>query len=105
MEEGEVLIDFEGKKVSYDLSDLDEIVLAYAMTIHKSQGSEYPVVIIPLLTLHYPMLQKNLIYTGVTRGKKLVIIVGQEKALESSINNRNLQRRRSLLEKNLKNAL
>lgn len=102
-EEGEVLIDFEGKKATYDLHELDEITLAYAMTIHKSQGSEYPVVIIPLLTQHYPMLQKNLVYTGITRGKKLVILVGQEKALATSVNSKNIQRRWSMLAGNLIN--
>ncbi|WP_032112544.1 ATP-dependent RecD-like DNA helicase [Candidatus Paracaedibacter symbiosus] len=101
-EGGEVLIDFEGKKVAYDMHELDEIILAYAMTIHKSQGSEYPVVIIPLLTQHYPMLKKNLVYTGITRGKKLVILVGQKKALAISVNNKNVQKRWSMLEGHLK---
>lgn len=80
-EEKEVLINYDDREVVYDFDELDEIVLAYACTIHKSQGSEYPVVVIPLMTQHYLMLQKNLIYTGVTRGKKLVILVGQKKAL------------------------
>ncbi|MEE9418237.1 MAG: ATP-dependent RecD-like DNA helicase, partial [Desulfatiglandaceae bacterium] len=72
----EVVISFEEREVGYDYSELDEIVLAYAVTIHKSQGSEYPAVIIPVLTQHYVLLQRNLIYTAVTRGRKLVIMVG-----------------------------
>jgi len=81
----EVTITFEGKEVLYDFDELDEITLAYVTTIHKAQGSEYPVVVIPLMTQHYPMLQRNLLYTGVTRGKSLVIIVGQKKALGIAI--------------------
>lgn len=105
LEENEVKIDFEGKSIAYDFHELDEIILAYAMTIHKSQGSEYPVVIIPLLTQHYPMLQKNLVYTGMTRGKKLVILVGQKKALAMAINNKKVQKRWSMLETQLKARL
>jgi len=70
-------VDFEGREVIYGVSELDELVLAYATTIHKSQGSEYPAIVIPLVTQHYPMLQRNLVYTGVTRGKRLVVLVGQ----------------------------
>ena len=105
LEENEIKIDFEGKIIGYDLQELDEIVLAYAMTIHKSQGSEYPVVIIPLLTQHYAMLQKNLIYTGITRGKKLVILVGQKKALAIALHNKKTQKRCSMLETRLKAGL
>ncbi|MBW8308633.1 MAG: ATP-dependent RecD-like DNA helicase [Candidatus Paracaedibacteraceae bacterium] len=101
IEEGELIISFEGKDVHYDFSDLDEIVLAYAMTIHKSQGSEYPVVIIPLFTQHYPMLQKNLVYTGITRGKKLVILIGQKRALGIAVSNKTMQKRWSLISKHL----
>src|ERR1700720_4497015 len=81
MEEGELSVDFDGREVTYSFGELDELVLAYATTIHKSQGSEYPAVVIPLSTQHYPMLQRNLVYTGVTRGKRLVVLVGQRKAL------------------------
>ena len=77
MEAGELAVDFEGREVIYGVSELDELVLAYATTIHKSQGSEYPAIVIPLVTQHYPMLQRNLVYTGVTRGKRLVVLVGQ----------------------------
>jgi ATP-dependent exoDNAse (exonuclease V) alpha subunit len=80
MEEGELAVDFDSREVMYSLGELDEPVLAYATTIQKSQGSEYPAVVIPLTTQHYPMLQRNLVYTGVTRGKRLVVLVGQRKA-------------------------
>jgi exodeoxyribonuclease V alpha subunit len=81
----EVIIDFDGRKVPYDYSDLDEVVLAYAISIHKSQGSEYPAVVIPILTQHYILLQRNLIYTAVTRGRKLVVLLGARKALAMGI--------------------
>src|SRR3712207_8602455 len=71
MEEGELLVDFEGREVAYGFGEQDELVLAYATTVHKSQGSEYPAVAVPLTTQHFPMLQRNLVYTGVTRGKRL----------------------------------
>jgi len=85
MEESEVSVEFDGREVIYGFGDLDELVLAYATTIHKSQGSEYPAVVIPLSTQHYPMLQRNLVYTGVTRGKRLVVLVGQRKALAIAV--------------------
>jgi exodeoxyribonuclease V alpha subunit len=82
---GEVLVEFDGREVAYGFGELDELVLAYATTIHKSQGSEYPAVVIPLTTQHYPMLQRNLLYTGVTRGRHLVVVVGQRKAVGIAI--------------------
>lgn len=81
LEENLITINFDGRMVEYDKSELDEIDLAYAISIHKSQGSEYPVVIIPITTQHYNLLERNLLYTGVTRGKKMVILIGQKKAL------------------------
>ncbi len=87
LEEQEIKVRFDDRQVVYEYSDLDELVLAYAVSIHKSQGSDYPAVIIPLLTQHYIMLQKNLIYTGITRGRKLVVIVGTKKALAFAVNN------------------
>jgi exodeoxyribonuclease V alpha subunit len=81
LEAGEVLVEFDGREVAYGFGELDELVLAYATTIHKSQGSEYPAVVIPLTTQHYPMLQRNLLYTGLTRGRRLVVIVGQHRAI------------------------
>lgn len=102
VEENQLLINFDGKNTVYEFHELDEIILAYAMTIHKSQGSEYPVVIIPLVSQHHLMLQKNLIYTGITRGKKLVILVGQKTALLTAIHNKKTLRRWSMLEERLK---
>jgi exodeoxyribonuclease V alpha subunit len=86
-EEGQVEIDFEGRIVTYDVGELDEVALAYAATVHKSQGSEYPVVVIPLATQHYPMLARNLLYTGVTRGKQLVVVIGQPRAVAIAVRN------------------
>ncbi len=80
-----MVIEFDGRPVTYGFGELDELVLAYATTIHKSQGSEYPAVVIPLTTQHYPMLQRNLLYTAVTRGKRLVVIVGQKKAMAIAV--------------------
>jgi len=82
---GDLDIEFDGRRVMYATADLDQVVLAYATTVHKAQGSEYPAVVMPVTTQHYPMLQRNLIYTGLTRGKKLVVIVGQKKALAMAV--------------------
>ena len=83
----EVIINFDGRDVAYDFSEIDEIVLAYAVSVHKSQGSEYPAVVIPILTQHYMLLQRNLIYTAVTRGRELVVLIGTKRALAIAINN------------------
>ena len=96
-----MLISFDGRKIPYDYSDLDEIVLAYAVSVHKSQGSEYPAVIIPILTQHYILLQRNLIYTAVTRGRKLVVVVGTKKALAMGIRNVKTQERYTMLRQRL----
>jgi exodeoxyribonuclease V alpha subunit len=93
MEQGELHVDFDGRIISYGFGELDELVLAYATTIHKSQGSEYPAVVIPLTIQHYPMLQRNLVYTGVTRGKRLVVLVGQRKALAIAVKGARARRR------------
>ena len=97
MEESELTVDFDGREVIYGFAELDELVLAYATTIHKSQGSEYPAVVIPLTTQHYVMLQRNLVYTGVTRGKRLVVLVGQRKALAIAVKGAQTRRRWSKL--------
>src|SRR6201997_2261053 len=97
MEEGELVAACEGRKVTYGFGELDELVLAYATTIHKSQGSEYPAVVIPLTTQHYPMLQRNLVYTGVTRGKRLVVLIGQRKVLAIAVKGDRKRRRWSKL--------
>jgi exodeoxyribonuclease V alpha subunit len=91
-ENGELSAVFDGRKVAYSFGELDEIVLAYAITIHKSQGSEYPAVVIPVSTQHYVMLKRNLIYTGVTRGKRLVVIVGSRQALAIALRSRQERR-------------
>ena len=98
MDEGELAVNFEGRTVSFVFGELDTLVPAYAATIHKSQGSEYPVVVIPVMTQHYAMLQRNLIYTGVTRGKKLVVLVGQKKAVAIAVKNVSGRRRWSKLD-------
>ena len=85
LEEGALFVNYEGREVAYEFGELDEVSLAYAVSIHKSQGSEYPAVVIPLATQHYLLLERNLLYTGVTRGRKLVVIVGQPKALAIAV--------------------
>ena len=97
LEEGELTVRFEGREVTYGFGELDELVLAYATTIHKAQGSEYPAVVIPLTTQHYAMLARNLLYTDVTRGKRLVVLVGRRRALGIAVKNRNTRRRWSKL--------
>ncbi len=92
-EDQEVIISFDGRDVAYEFTDLDEIVLAYAVSVHKSQGSEYPVVVIPILPQHYILLQRNLIYTAVTRGRNLVVMVGTRKALAMGVKNDKTQKR------------
>ena len=103
MEERSLIVIFEGREVEYEDSELDELTLAYATTIHKSQGSEYPVVVIPLLMTHYVMLQRNLIYTGITRAKKICIIVGSTKALAYSVHNMVVLKRNTKLKERLMN--
>jgi exodeoxyribonuclease V alpha subunit len=93
MDEQELQVCFEGRSVVYGFSELDELVPGYAATIHKSQGSEYPAVVIPVLTQHYPMLLQNLLYTGVTRGRQLVVLVGQPKAVAIAVRNSSSRRR------------
>jgi exodeoxyribonuclease V alpha subunit len=87
LDAGEIVVSFDGRPLTYGLGELDMLMPAYAATIHKSQGSEYPAVIIPVLTQHYIMLQRNLLYTGVTRGKRLVVLVGQKKAVAIAVRN------------------
>ena len=97
------MIAFEGRGINYDYTELDQIVLAYAVSIHKSQGSEYPAVIVPLLTQHYMLLQRNLIYTAVTRGRELVIVVGSIKALAMAVRNDKTHTRYTYLDYRLQN--
>lgn len=88
LEEGTLTINFDQRSVSYDLSELDEISLAYAISIHKSQGSEFPIIVLPVSTQHYVLLARNLLYTGVTRGRRLVVLVGQKRAVWMAIKNK-----------------
>ncbi len=103
-EDQEVTVSFDGREVIYDYPDLDEIALAYAVSVHKSQGSEYPPVIIPLLTQHYVLLQRNLIYTAVTRGRKLVVLVGTKRALATAVRNNKTEKRYTYLENRLSSS-
>jgi exodeoxyribonuclease V alpha subunit len=89
----ELIVTFDGKEVVYPFSDLDELVLAYATSVHKFQGSEYPCVVIPMHTSHYIMLHRNLLYTAVTRGKRLVVLVGTGKAISIAVSNDDVKKR------------
>ncbi len=96
-EEGDLVVDFEGRKVTYTFRELDTLVPAFAITIHKSQGSEYPAVVIPIMDQHFVLLQRNLIYTGITRGKRLVVLVGQRSAVKRAVQTATHSRRCSKL--------
>jgi exodeoxyribonuclease V alpha subunit len=96
-DQGTLVVDFDGRAVEYELGELDQLSLAYATTIHKAQGSEYPAVVVPVTTQHYPMLQRNLLYTAVTRGRRLVVLVGQRKALAIAVRGQQERRRWSKL--------
>jgi exodeoxyribonuclease V alpha subunit len=99
--ERELTVEFDGRPVAYDFGELDELSPAFAMTIHKAQGSEYPAVLVPLHTQHFMMLQRNLLYTAVTRGKKLVVLVGSRRALELAVRRHDMNRRCSALARRL----
>lgn len=94
-------VNFDGRLVEYDVTELDELLHAYATTIHKAQGSEYPVVVMPVLMSHYVMLQRNLIYTGITRAKKILVMVGTKKALAYAVGNVTVTKRNTLLKERL----
>jgi exodeoxyribonuclease V alpha subunit len=96
-EEQTLSVDMDGRRVSYEFGELDELSLAYATTVHKSQGNEHPVVVLPIHTTHYPMLQRNLLYTGITRARRLLVLVGTTKALALAVKNDRIQRRHSRL--------
>jgi exodeoxyribonuclease V alpha subunit len=97
LEDGEVAIRFDSGVKSYALHELDEINLAYAISIHKSQGSEFPIVVIPLVTAHYTLLARNLVYTAMTRGKQVVVLVGQKKAIGMAVRNQKESKRLTYL--------
>lgn len=101
MEERTLMIRLDDRRVEYDLSELDEIVLAYATTVHKAQGAEYPIVVMPVMMTHFPMLQRNLLYTGVTRAKKMLVLVGQKKAVAYCVKNLMVDKRNTLLAERL----
>ncbi|MCP4713687.1 MAG: ATP-binding domain-containing protein, partial [Deltaproteobacteria bacterium] len=98
----QVTIIFDGRQVAYDFNELEEVAHAYAVSVHKSQGSEFPVVIMPVVTQHFMLLQRNLLYTGVTRGKKLVVLVGSKKALTIAVKNDKTRKRYTSLQWRLK---
>jgi len=103
--EQEVVVRFDDRPVKYDFNELDELHLSYATTVHKSQGSEYPVVVLPIHTQHYMMLQRNLLYTAITRSRKLVVLVGTLKALAIAVKNMDARRRVTLLKQRLQASL
>lgn len=102
VEDQTLRVNFDDKEVEYEQLELDELVLAYATTIHKAQGSEYPIVIIPITFSHYVMLQRNLLYTGITRAKNVVVLVGNKSAIYEAVRNNKVKDRNTLLSKRLK---
>jgi exodeoxyribonuclease V alpha subunit len=104
-DEGDLVVDFDGRAVAYGPRDLDELMLAYACSIHKAQGSEYPVVVVPLVPSHWIMLARNLLYTAVTRGKRLVLLVGSPRALWRAVHNDAPVLRRTRLVERIREAL
>ena len=105
-EEGELVVTFRDsllpRAICYDFNELDELALSYAVSVHKSQGSEYPVIIMPVLTQHYLLLQRNLLYTGITRARKLAVLVGSKKALAIAVRNNKAEERYTSLSKRIK---
>jgi exodeoxyribonuclease V alpha subunit len=105
LEESTVIVDYDGRAVNYEFNELDEIALAYAASIHKAQGSEFPAVVIPLTMQHYLLLERNLLYTAVTRGKKLVVVIAQAKALALAVRNQRSRRRLTRLSARLRKLM
>jgi exodeoxyribonuclease V alpha subunit len=101
LEDRSVTVDIDGRTVVYDITEMDELALAYATTIHKAQGSEYPIVVMPLVMSHYVMLQRNLLYTGITRAKKALILVGSTKAVHIAVKNHAVAQRNTWLRERL----
>lgn len=102
LEDRALFVRFDDRTIEYDSTELDELVLAYATTIHKAQGSEYPIVVMPVLMTHYVMLQRNLIYTGITRAKRGLVIVGTKKALAMAVRTVTVSKRNTKLQERLK---
>ncbi|MDE7248979.1 MAG: ATP-dependent RecD-like DNA helicase [Lachnospiraceae bacterium] len=105
MEDRELAVNFDGREIVYDVTELDELTLAYATTIHKAQGSEYPIVVMPFSMSHFVMLQRNLLYTGVTRAKKVLVLIGEKKAVYYAIKNEKTTERNTKLAKRLGNVI
>lgn len=101
IQSGAIDVLFDGKTVHYEKDELDELTLSYATTIHKSQGSEFSFVIIPILKSHKILLQRNLLYTGITRAKRMLILVGDKQAIQWAVSNNNVVKRNTLLMKRL----
>jgi exodeoxyribonuclease V alpha subunit len=104
LDAGTLVVDFDGRTVNYERAELDQLVHAYAVSVHKSQGSEYPAVVIPLVTQHFMMLQRSLIYTAVTRGKKLVVLVGSKRAVQLAVRNADAKKRYTWLAERVRAA-
>jgi exodeoxyribonuclease V alpha subunit len=104
-EAGSMRVDFDGRVASYERSELDQLQHAYAVSIHKSQGSEYPAVVIPLATQHFMMLQRSLLYTAVTRGKQLVVLVGSRRAITLAVRNADAKKRHTWLAERVRAAI
>ena len=102
--EHNLVVEFEGRGLTYDWSEADQLVLAYAVSVHKSQGAEYPVVVLPLVTQHYMMLQRNLLYTAVTRAKRLCVLVGSRRAIGIAVRNDQVARRYTALDWRLRSV-
>jgi exodeoxyribonuclease V alpha subunit len=100
-EKGQATVEFDGREVAYERDELDQLTLAYAVSVHKSQGNEYPAVVLPLLMQHYMMLQRNLLYTAMTRARRLLVIVGTMKALAIAVRNDRVEQRYTGLAKRL----
>lgn len=105
VQERTLMVNFEGREIEYDVSELDELVHAYATTIHKAQGSEYPIVVMPVMMTHFVMLQRNLLYTGITRAKKILVLIGTKKALAYAVRNVTVTKRNTLLKERLQEEL
>jgi exodeoxyribonuclease V alpha subunit len=105
VEGGKAIVSFQGRNIQYEGEGIQELLLAYAVSIHKSQGSEFPVVVIPVSMQHYIMLQRNIFYTALTRGKKLVIFIGEAKALAYAIHNQDSRKRQTQLSTRLQAAI
>jgi exodeoxyribonuclease V alpha subunit len=101
IEDQEMHVTIDDREVRYEFSDVDQLVLAYAVTVHKSQGSEFPVIVMPIITAHYLMLQRNLLYTAVTRAKNLCVLIGSRKAIGIAVGNNKVSKRFSGLDKRL----